>query len=151
MTVMRTRARDLKLPLPGMPGPHNAITDVPGVEVGFSTIKSLAAAPGDRQIYTGVTAVLPRGHARTPMPVWAGQFDLNGNGEMTGAHWVDQAGFLEVTRMWPGPLGMKGSISAGSSALSKMSSQRAYGYPRRSVSRAASAAGPMDSDRRAHV
>jgi D-aminopeptidase len=94
MTVMRIRARDLKLPLPGTPGPHNAITDVPGVEVGFSTIKSLAAAPGDRQIYTGVTAVLPRGHARTPMPVWAGQFDLNGNGEMTGTHWINDAGYF---------------------------------------------------------
>ena len=61
------RARDLGLPLPGRPGPYNAITDVPGVEVGFTTLKSLAASPADRQIYTGVTAILPRGHARKPM------------------------------------------------------------------------------------
>ncbi len=90
----RPRARDLGLPLPGTPGPFNAITDVPGVEVGFSTIKSLASRSGDRQIYTGVTAVLPRGHTRTAMPVWAGQFDLNGNGEMTGTHWIADAGYF---------------------------------------------------------
>jgi len=94
MTATHTRARDLGLPLPGTPGPHNAITDVPGVEVGFSTVKSLAAAPGDRQIYTGVTAVLPRGHSRTPNPMWAGQFDFNGNGEMTGTHWIADAGYF---------------------------------------------------------
>ena len=90
----RPRARDLGLPLPGQPGPYNAITDVPGVEVGFATLKSLTARPGDRQIYTGVTAVLPRGHAIRPMPVWAGQFDLNGNGEMTGSHWIADAGYF---------------------------------------------------------
>jgi D-aminopeptidase len=90
----RPRARALGLPLPGRPGPCNAITDVPGVAVGFATIKSLAAGPEDRQVYTGVTAVLPRGHARQPTPVWAGQFDLNGNGEMTGTHWIADAGYF---------------------------------------------------------
>ncbi|HTV94895.1 MAG TPA: P1 family peptidase [Steroidobacteraceae bacterium] len=94
MSMTRRRARDLGLPLPGTPGPCNAITDVPGVEVGFATLKSLACGPGDRQIYTGVTAVLPRGHARTATPVWAGQFDLNGNGEMTGTHWIADAGYF---------------------------------------------------------
>jgi D-aminopeptidase len=94
MKATRTRARDLGLSLPGTPGLHNAITDVPGVEVGFSTIKSLAAAAGDRQIYTGVTAVLPRGHSQIPSAVWAGQFDLNGNGEMTGTHWIADAGYF---------------------------------------------------------
>ncbi len=39
-------------------------------------------------VCTGVTAVLPRGHHPVPLPVWAGQFDFNGNGEMTGTHWV---------------------------------------------------------------
>ena len=37
MTATRTRARNLGLPLPGTPGPYNAITDVPGVEVGQIT------------------------------------------------------------------------------------------------------------------
>jgi D-aminopeptidase len=90
----RPRARDLGLVLPGRPAANNAITDVPGVEVGFSTLKFLAARPGERQIYTGVTAVLPRGHTAKPMPVWAGQFDLNGNGEMTGTHWISDAGYF---------------------------------------------------------
>ena len=90
----RPRARDLGLPLPGNPGPCNAITDVPGVAVGFATIKSLAASAADTQVYTGVTAVLPRGQTRRPAPVWAGQFDLNGNGEMTGSHWIADAGYF---------------------------------------------------------
>jgi D-aminopeptidase len=94
MSTPRPRARDIGLPLSGTPGPYNAITDVPGVEVGYSTIKSLAAGPGDRQIYTGVTAVLPRGHTHKPTPVWAGQFDFNGNGEMTGSHWITDAGYF---------------------------------------------------------
>lgn len=91
---VKPRARDLGLPLNGETGPHNAITDVPGVEVGFSTVKSLAAHPGDQQIYTGVTAVLPRGRGGPPRPVWAGQSDLNGNGEMTGTHWIEDAGYF---------------------------------------------------------
>ncbi len=49
----RPRARDLGLPLRGTPGPHNAITDVSGVEVGFATVKQLAARAGDIQVYTG--------------------------------------------------------------------------------------------------
>jgi len=94
MSPRKPRARDLGLLLPGIPGPYNAITDVPGVEVGFTTLTTLAARPGDRQIITGVTAVLPRGRARQPAAVWAGQYDLNGNGEMTGTHWIADAGYF---------------------------------------------------------
>ena len=102
----KPRARDLGLRFPGTPGKFNAITDVPGVEVGFSTLKSLAT--NDRpQIYTGVTAVLPRGHHPVPLPVWAGQFDLNGNGEMTGSHWVRDAGYFQ------GPVCLTNTHSVG--------------------------------------
>lgn len=94
MLHAKLRARDLGLPLPGTPGRYNAITDVPGVEVGYTTIKLLADEPGEPQIYTGVTAVLPRGHSQRPTAVWAGQYDLNGNGEMTGSHWIDDAGYF---------------------------------------------------------
>ncbi|MGA2777312.1 MAG: P1 family peptidase [Steroidobacteraceae bacterium] len=94
MSGKKPRARDLGLPLLGTPGPWNAITDVPGVEVGFSTLIRLADKPGDTQIYTGVTAILPRGHDPRPLAVWAGQFDLNGNGEMTGTHWIHDAGYF---------------------------------------------------------
>ena len=36
--MAQTRARDLGIPLPGIPGPLNAITDVAGVEVGHATL-----------------------------------------------------------------------------------------------------------------
>jgi D-aminopeptidase len=108
MTVApKPRARDLGLPLPGTPGPFNAITDVPGVEVGFSTLIRLAQGPDDRQVYTGVTAILPRGREGEPRPVWAGQFDLNGNGEMTGSHWIQDAGYFL------GPICLTNSHSVG--------------------------------------
>ncbi|TNC67526.1 P1 family peptidase [Rubellimicrobium roseum] len=87
--MMRPRARDLGLPFPGEPGPFNAITDVPGVEVGFCTLTDLS-----RRMRTGVTAVLPRGRLPEPQPVWAGHYSLNGNGEMTGTHWIDDAGYF---------------------------------------------------------
>lgn len=81
------RARDLGLPFPGTPGPWNAITDVPGVQVGFCTLTDPA-----RRMRTGVTAILPRPVTPTPEPVRAGQFTLNGNGEMTGTHWLRDSG-----------------------------------------------------------
>ena len=83
----KPRARDLGLPFPGTPGPFNAITDVEGVRVGFCTLTDPAKA-----MRTGVTAILPRPDAGVPQPVWAGQFTLNGNGEMTGTHWINDAG-----------------------------------------------------------
>ncbi len=83
----KSRARDLGLPFPGQPGPLNAITDVAGIEVGLHTLRDPA-----KGLCTGVTAILPRGKARTPRPVRAGQFTLNGNGEMTGTHWIHDAG-----------------------------------------------------------
>jgi D-aminopeptidase len=86
--MTRPRARDLGLPFPGTPGPFNAITDVPGVEVGFSTLTDAA-----RRMRTGVTAILPR-PGRDPQPVWAGHYALNGNGEMTGTHWIGDAGYF---------------------------------------------------------
>lgn len=81
------RARDLGLPFPGTPGPFNAITDVPGVEVGFHTLTDPAI-----HLRTGVTAILPRGKGPDAVPVWAGHWALNGNGEMTGTHWIDDFG-----------------------------------------------------------
>ena len=85
----KPRARDLGLPFPGQPGPCNAITDVPGVRVGFCTLTDPA-----KKMRTGVTAILPRPDAGIPQPVWAGQFTLNGNGEMTGTHWIHDAGYF---------------------------------------------------------
>ena len=86
----KPRGRDLGLPFPGTPGPLNAITDVPGVAVGFATIRS----DGPPQIRTGVTAIVPRAEERRMSPVWAGYHALNGNGEMTGTHWIEEAGYF---------------------------------------------------------
>ena len=89
MVTHKPRARDLGLPFPGCPGPHNAITDVPGVRVGVCTLTDPA-----RRMRTGVTAILPRDDRDVPRPVLAGQFTLNGNGEMTGTHWIQDAGYF---------------------------------------------------------
>lgn len=91
------RARDLGIPFEGTPGKFNAITDVPGVEVGYTTLISGEGKleVGKGPVRTGVTALLPRGHASLNDPVYAGFFSLNGNGEMTGTTWVDESGFLE--------------------------------------------------------
>lgn len=85
----KPRARDLGLPFQGLTGPHNAITDVAGVAVGFTTLTDAA-----KQMRTGVTAIVPRQDAGAPSPVWAAQYALNGNGEMTGTHWINDAGYF---------------------------------------------------------
>jgi len=87
------RARALGIPFPGTPGALNAITDVAGVTVGYST--RIEDLPGGKAVRTGVTAILPRGRATRDTPVFAGIFSLNGNGEMTGSHWLKESGFLE--------------------------------------------------------
>lgn len=92
----RPRARDLHVPFDGTPGPLNAITDVAGVEVGHTTLISGEGAlrVGTGPVRTGVTAVLPRGR-KDQIPVFAGFFAQNGNGEMTGTIWVEESGIAE--------------------------------------------------------
>ena len=83
------RARAISAcPFEGAPGPLNAITDVAGVEVGHKTLIS-----GD-SVRTGVTAVWPRGKQSSD-PVFGGFFSQNGNGDMTGTHWLEESGFLD--------------------------------------------------------
>src|SRR5512134_3240482 len=97
------RARDLGIPLAfGTPGKWNAITDVPGVAVGHVT---LVEGEGVR---TGVTAVLPRGPGDAARkPCFGGYFSLNGNGEMTGIHWLEESGLAE------GPIVITNTNSVG--------------------------------------
>ena len=92
----KPRARDLGVPFTGIPGTWNAITDVPGVEVGEVTLNTGAGAlkRGVGPVRTGVTAVLPRGKSAPLDAVFAGWFALNGNGEMTGTTWVDESGLM---------------------------------------------------------
>ncbi|HST29465.1 MAG TPA: P1 family peptidase [Chthoniobacterales bacterium] len=91
------RARDLGVPFEGTPGVLNAITDVAGVEVGYTTVVSGEGklVVGKGPVRTGVTAIIPRGHDSLNDPVYAGVFSLNGNGEMTGTNWIEESGFLE--------------------------------------------------------
>jgi D-aminopeptidase len=84
----KPRARDLGVPFEGSSGHLNAIVDVPGVEVGHRTIIA-----GD-SVRTGVTAVWPRGK-KSNDPVFGGFFSQNGNGDMTGTHWLEESGFLD--------------------------------------------------------
>lgn len=93
VAAQQPRARDLGVPFSGTPGPLNAITDVGGVAVGHETI--IKDLRGGRAVRTGVTAVLPRGDKSLEGDVFAGFFSLNGNGEMTGTHWIEESGFLE--------------------------------------------------------
>lgn len=90
---MKPRARDLGLPFPGETGPFNAITDVPGVAAGFTTLDEPATETRG-PLLTGVTAILPRTGRATLDPVWAGVHSLNGNGELTGTHWIEDGGWF---------------------------------------------------------
>ncbi|BCH12541.1 aminopeptidase (plasmid) [Mesorhizobium sp. 131-3-5] len=102
------RARDLGLPFSGTTGPLNAITDVAGVEVGYATVTSDSYGGGNGPARTGVTAILPRGRSGPlKAPVWAGFHSLNGNGEMTGTHWIREAGYFL------GPIGITNTHSLG--------------------------------------
>jgi D-aminopeptidase len=91
------RTRDLGIVIGrGEPGPGNAITDVPGVRVGHTTIieGDGPLVVGRGPIRTGVTVVVPRGPDEVHEPVFAGCHRLNGNGEMTGLEWVRESGLL---------------------------------------------------------
>ncbi len=78
------------------PGEHDAITDVPGVLVGHTTLIS-GEGPlvvGQGPVRTGVTVVIPHADDVWTEPVFAGCHRLNGNGELTGLEWVRESGML---------------------------------------------------------
>src|SRR6201995_1202101 len=98
--AQKPRARDIGIPFEGTPGKWDAITDVPGVEVGYSTIINGSGKnyAGKGPVRTGVTAIFPNGKVNHH-PVFANWYTLNGNGEMTGTTWVTESGFLETPIM----------------------------------------------------
>jgi D-aminopeptidase len=104
----KQRAHQLRLPIDGTPGPLNAITDVPGVEVGQMTLVSGSGrlVVGKGPVRTGVTVIHPRGKGN-PDPVFGAWFTLNGNGEMTGTTWLQESGILE------GPVAITNTHSVG--------------------------------------
>ncbi|MGC1329605.1 P1 family peptidase [Pseudomonas sp.] len=86
------RARELGITLGlGTPGELNAITDVPGIRVGHSTLREVV---NGKQVRTGVTVVQPRPGAARQQPCFAGCHVLNGNGDATGLEWIREAGLL---------------------------------------------------------
>jgi D-aminopeptidase len=119
------RARDLGVAFDGTPGKFNAITDVPGVEVGYTTLISGEGKleVGKGPVRTGVTVVLPRGRDAMNDPVFAGYFSLNGNGEMTGTAWVEESGFLE------GPIVLTNTHSVGIARDAVIAWRLAHGGP----------------------
>lgn len=93
MTI-KPRARDIGLQFQGTPGLQNAITDVPELTIGFSTILEDAVEGRHKGLCTGVTAIIPRGKSGNIQPVWAGINSFNGNGELTGGHLINDLGWF---------------------------------------------------------
>lgn len=84
------RARDVAVEIGGLePGEHNAITDVPGVLVGQSTVLG-----DDPVVRTGVTLIVPRHGDIWTDYAFCGWHAFNGNGEMTGIPWIEESGML---------------------------------------------------------
>jgi D-aminopeptidase len=98
--MSKPRARALGIPFEGEPGTLNSITDIEGIEVGYATLIE------GTSVRTGVTIIHPRGK-QDHDPVFAGHYPFNGNGEMTGAAWIDEGGLLE------GPIGITNTHSVG--------------------------------------
>ena len=98
----RPRARELGI-APGLlqPGAANAITDVPGVRVGHTTIVS-----GDA-VRTGVTAVLPHGGNLFQEKVAGAVFVGNAFGKLAGSTQVKELGTIES------PIVLTNTLSVG--------------------------------------
>lgn len=107
LQAQQPRARDLGIPFDGTTGANNAITDVPGVEVGYQTLISglgeLKAGKGP--VRTGVTVILPKGKTSENYP--AAWFSLNGDGELTGLPYIEDFG------TGYGPIGITNTNSVG--------------------------------------
>ncbi len=118
--VSGPRARDLGIPFNGQPGRHNAITDVPGVLVGHTTV---VQGEGGDAVRTGVTAIFPRAELGY-YP--AATFVLNGDAELFGAIFADEFGMLRS------PIMLTGTASPGTvyTSVIKWSLER---FPERPV------------------
>jgi D-aminopeptidase len=105
-----TRFRDTGLVVGDRdPGPLNCITDVPGVRVGHVTLIS-GDGPlvvGEGPVRTGVTVILPHPGDVWGEPLAAGFHVLNGCGEVTGMHWLQESGMLAS------PIALTGTLSVG--------------------------------------
>lgn len=103
------RSRDLGIYFEGEPGRLNSITDVPGVEVGHSTIIQGEGKgdTGSGPVRTGVSAILPLGRKKVDSNLFGSVSVLNGNGEVTGTSWVEESGTVS------GPIMLTNTYSVG--------------------------------------
>jgi L-aminopeptidase/D-esterase-like protein len=97
----KPRARALGIPFAGVAGANNAITDVPGLEVGYATRVE------GTDVRTGVTAIHPRGRSNPGDQCAAGTHSQNGNGEMTGVSWIGESGTMS------GPIAITNTHAVG--------------------------------------
>ena len=94
----RPRARDLGIVIGVLPpGAYNAITDVPGVRVGHSTIiqGNGALMPSQGPIRTGVTAIIPHPGDLFLEKITGAVVRINGFGEVTNTQQIDEMGVME--------------------------------------------------------
>lgn len=105
----KVRARGADVPFIGTPGSWNSITDVGSVEVGYCTLieGDGPLVVGQGPIRTGVTAIFPHGRARANAAAYAGYFSMSGNGEMSGAAFIEERGRFD------GPITLTNSHSCG--------------------------------------
>lgn len=105
----KTRARGAGVPFTGTPGENNAITDVANVEVGYCTLirGDGPLIVGQGPVRTGVTAIFPHGRTAPNAAAYAGYFSMSGNGEMTGAAFVEERGRFD------GPITITNTHSCG--------------------------------------
>ena len=101
------RIRDYGIELGVLPtGPENAITDVPGVQVGHTTL-----VIGD-SIRTGVTAILPHDgnlfQEKVPAAIYIG----NGFGKLAGYSQVEELGNIETPIVLTNTLGVPRAMDA---------------------------------------
>jgi D-aminopeptidase len=104
------RARELGIRIgTGTPGEWNAITDVPGVRVGHTTLieGDGPLVVGRGPIRTGVTVIQPHEGDAWSETVFAAGSRLNGNGELTGLEFVRECGQLTS------PIGITNTHSVG--------------------------------------
>jgi len=102
--MTRARLRDFGFTIGHLPpGPNNAITDVPEVRVGHTTL----IYDHPRVARTGVTVILPRAGNIWQDNAFAAYHTFNGTGELTGTHWLNESGLLCY------PIGLTNSHQVG--------------------------------------
>jgi D-aminopeptidase len=116
--MSRARLRDLGITIGTLPpGPHNAITDVPDVLVGHTTL--IYDQP--RVARTGVTVVVPRAGQIWKDNAFAAYHTFNGTGEMTGVHWLTESGLL----CYPVAITNTGAVGAVHQAMAAYGREKA--------------------------